>query len=233
MKKKSVFTIIPLIVFILVVTGCSTNVGQATPKTLQDEKTKTAVASEEKLQTVSISTSMASIDSVESLVSKSTVIVQGEVVGLDYFDFNSRTFTKVKIKVSNSFTDAVKVGEVVTFIDIGGITTSDKLKLKDGYEGKPGTVEPITEKDKTTKVKVLLDGSPLTKLNEQVIYFGVEDKEDFYKLSEKYYDPIGAYQGKFTIKDNIAERYTEDASTSSLKMSKLDLTEKIKNNLKK
>lgn len=233
MKKRSFFTIITLMVFILIVTGCSTNVGQATLKTQQDEKINTAVAPEENLLTVSNSASMLNIDSVESLVSRSTVIVEGEVVGLDYFDINSYIFTKAKVKVSNSFTDAVKVGEVVTFVDAGGITTLDKLKLKDGFEGKPGKVEPITEKDKTTKVQVLFNGSPLIKLNEKVIYFGIEDKEDFYKLSEKYYDPIGSYQGRFTIKDNIAEKYTEDASTSSLKMSKLDLTEKIKNNLKK
>jgi len=156
--------------------------------------------------------------------------VQGEVVGLDYFDFNTNTFTKAKIKVLNSFTGAVKTGDVVTFVDEGGITTLDKLKLNSGGEGKPGST-PITEKDKNTKVQVLFDGCPLLKLNDQVVFFGAEDKEDFYKLSEKYYGLSGSYQGKFNIKGDIAERYSSDG-ISPLKLSKIDLEEKIKNSLK-
>ena len=205
------------------------------------------VASDEKVSTAAVATSSVqegkmistsskasfetNYDSVEKLVSKSTVIVEGEVVGLDYFDFNTNTFTKAKIKVSKSFTDAVKAGDVVTFVDAGGITTLDKLKLNKGSEGKPGTT-PITEKDKNTKVQALIDGCPLLKLNDKVVFFGVEDKEDFFKLSEKYYDLIGSHQGKFTFKGDIAERYSSEG-ISSLKLAKLDLEEKIKNSVAK
>jgi len=88
--KKSAFAIILLMVFPLIITGCATNVGQATPKTQQDEKVNTVGssnnqhigASEEKLLTVTSTVDFSSnYNSVEKLVSKSTVIVQGEVVG--------------------------------------------------------------------------------------------------------------------------------------------------------
>ncbi len=230
--KKSTFAIITLVVLTLVVTGCSTNVEQVTPKNQQYEKANTVVSPEEKLLTVNTTASLMHYDSVEKLVSQSTVIVEGSVVGLDYFDFNTNTFTKVRIKVSNSLTNAVKAGDVITFVDAGGITTLDKLKLNNGFEGKPGTPTPITEKDKNTKVQVLFDGNPLLKLNDQVVFFGVEDKDDFYKLAEKYYDPIGSYQGIFIIKGDQTERYSSDGS-SSLKMSKLDLERIIRKNVKK
>ena len=232
--KKSTFIIITLMVFTLIVTGCSTtNVGQATPKTQQVEIVNTVVAPEEKLLTVTTKADMVNFDSVEKLISESTVIVQGEVVGLDYFNFKINTFTKAKIKVSTSFTDAVKAGDVLTFVDVGGITTLDKLKLDTGFEGKPGAFSPITEKDKITKVQVLFDGSPLLKLNDQIFFFGDEVKEDFYKLSEKkYYSPIGSYQGRFNIRGDKVERYSS-VGISSQKMSKFDLEETIKSSVKK
>ena len=69
-----------------------------------------------------------------------------------------------------------------------------------------------------------VDGCPLVKLHDQVVYFGVEDKDDFYKLSKKYYDPSGAYQGRYNIKGDIAERYSPDGiSPIKLKLSKIDL----------
>jgi len=226
MKNKSIFTIITLMVSILVVIGFSINVGQVTPKIQQDAKS-TAVTPEENLPIVSTTASLANY-SVESLVSKSTAIVEGEIISLDYFDFNINTYTKAKLKVLNSYTDDVKVGDVITIVDLGGITTLDKIKLNDGYEGKPGTVSPIIEKDKTTKVQVLFNSSPLMKLNERIVFFGVESKDDFYKLSEKYYITLGSYQGRFKITDNLVERYTEDPSDTNSKMKKSDLEEKIK-----
>jgi len=228
MKKKSVLTITALMAFMLIGTGLYTNVGKVTSKQ-QDAKSPT-VATEENLQTVSTTASLADYTNVESLVNKSTAIVEGEIIGLDYFDFNSDTYTKAKLKVSNSFTDEVKVGEEITIVDMGGITTLDKIKLTDGYEGKPGTVSPITEKDKTTKVQVLFNGSPLIKLNDRIVFFGAESKDNFYKLSEKYYISIGSYQGRFKITNDMTERYNEDPSNTvvSLKMTKTDLEGKIK-----
>ena len=249
--KKSAFAIILLMIFPLIVTGCATNVGQATPKTQQDEKKSvvfinnqhagiseekapttdavTTPVQEEEMLTAASTVDFISDFSVGELVSKSTVIVEGVVVGLDYFDFNTNTFTKAKIKVLNSFTDAVKAGDVVTFVNLGGITTLDKIKINSGGEGKPGAT-PVTEKDKHTRVQVLSDSCPLVKLNDQVLYFGAEDQEDSYKLSEKYYDPIGDYHGRYNIKGDIIERYYADGSP--IKLSKIDVEKLILSILK-
>ena len=243
--KKPALAVISLLVLQLIVTGCMTNIGQAKPKTQQDEKTNPVVSSNNQLEQVAVSPSTDTIpsvyggkvdfashyDSVESLVNKSTLIVQAKVISLDYFDFNTHTFTKAKVRVLNSYNDKVKAGDVVTFVDTGGITTMDKLKLNSGGEGKPGAT-PITEKDKNTKVQVLFDGCPLLKLNDELFIFGVEDKEDFYKLSEQYYGIIGSYQGKFVVKGDSVERYS-NGDISPLKMSKLDIDERIRNTLKK
>ena len=86
----------------------------------------------------------------------------------------------------------------------------------------------IRDRDKTTKVQILFNSSPLMKLNERIVFSGVESKDDFYKLSEKYYITLGSYQGRFKITDNLVERYTEDPSDTNSKMKKSDLEEKIK-----
>lgn len=225
MKKMPFLFVIILIVPTLIFTGCSNSTGIIS----QNNSKNTTVKSADNLLTVKTEASLESINSIEDLAKKSTVIVEGEIIGLDYFDFNSNTFTKAKLKVSNSFTDVVKAGDIISFVDAGGITTLDKVKLKDGYEGKPGAVSPITEQDKTTKVQVLFNGSPILKLHDKIILFGAEDKEDFYKLSEKYYDSVGTYQGRFKITNDMVERYTENPSeNSTLKMKKSDLESRVK-----
>jgi hypothetical protein len=234
MKKIYITSGIVLIFALLILTrgGQPTTAIDSTTlhsQVASSDTTSTPVSlQEEDMLTVSSQASfLTNFNSVEKLVNASTTVVEGEVIGLEYFDFKTNTFTKAKIKVLNSFTDDVKAGDVVTFIDLGGITTLYSIRSNSGGQDKPGAA-PITEKDKTTKVQVLFDGCPLLRLNDKVVLFGVEDKLNLYQTPGKNYALTGAHQGKMVFKGDVAERY----SSTNLNMPRENLHAQIKDAFK-
>ncbi len=163
----------------------------------------------------------------DQLSDKASVIVQGQVTSINYFDYNTITYTKELIKVTKSYNSNVKVGDVITFVEPGGITTQAALIRSNDNKFN----QPITEVDENTKVQVLFGGDPLMKVNENILFFGVEDNLPM--IPEKYYVSLGAFQGKFKINGDSIERYVprgmESDLYSSLKMSKTGFEQKLSN----
>jgi hypothetical protein len=144
-----------------------------------------------------------SYTSVDQLKGAAAIIVRGEVTGVSYLDFNGAAYTKVTLKVGECLKGKVAPGDEITVAEIGGVTTM--AAVKGDKFGEP------TKEDADTKVKVLLEGAPLTQVGDKVLYFLGVGKIGV--VPGTYYVPLGAYQGRFAIDDGVAKRFVPaDAS---------------------
>lgn len=125
------------------------------------------------------------------------LVVRGEVTKVSYLDFNSTAYTQVTFRVAECLKGGVTAGDEVTIVEVGGVTT---MAAVNGEKfGVP------TAKDAGTKVSVLLDGAPLTEVGDRCLYF--LGRGSIGVVSGTYYVPMGAFQGRFTIKDAVAQRF--------------------------
>lgn len=135
--------------------------------------------------------------SVGQLKKAADLAVRGDVTDVSYLDFNTCAYTKVTLKVSKCFKGDAAAGDEITILEVGGVTTM--ATIKGDKFGAP------TKEDAETKVKVLLEGAPLTQVGETCVYFlgtgsiGV--------VSDTYYVPMGAFQGRFKIDNGVAKRF--------------------------
>lgn len=145
-----------------------------------------------------------SYTSLDQLKKAADVIARGEVTEVSYLDFNGATYTKVTLKVGSVLKGKVAAGDEIVIAEVGGVTTM--AAVKGDKFGAP------TKEDADTKVKVLMEGAPLTQVGDEVLYFlgtgsiGV--------VEGTYYVPLGAYQGRFAIDGGVAKRFVPaDASS--------------------
>ena len=135
--------------------------------------------------------------SIGQLKQAADLVVRGEVVDVSYLDFRSTAYSKVTFQVSKCFKGDAAPGDQITILEVGGVTTM--ATIKGDKFGAP------TKEDAQTKVRVLLDGAPLTQVGENCVYFlgtgsiGV--------ISDTYYVPMGAFQGRFKIDNGAAKRF--------------------------
>jgi hypothetical protein len=135
--------------------------------------------------------------SIGQLKRSADLVVRGEVVDVSYLDFNTCAYTKVTFKVAKCFKGDAEVGDQITILEVGGVTTMASVK-----GDKFGTP---TKEDAETKVKVLLDGAPLTQVGEDCLYF--LGKGEINVVPGTYYVPMGAFQGRFKIDNGTAKRF--------------------------
>jgi hypothetical protein len=135
--------------------------------------------------------------SVTQLKQASDVVVRGAVTAVSYLERDSSPMTRVTLKVARCLKGDVKAGDELTIIEGGGIISRASL-VGDKF-GAP------TKVDYDTKVKILMDGAPLTEVGDRCLYFlGVDDVRLVPGVS---YCPIGCFQGRFIIHDGVAERF--------------------------
>lgn len=160
-------------------------------------------------------------DSIQDLVNNSDIVIEGKIIETNYFDDNQSTFTRSKIEVTKTFNDKVKTGDIIYMLERGGITTKGKI-----HEYYPEKFK-ITEEEKNTPVQISFDGAPITKNNEHVLIFGVEQKPGFFGFNETTYYPLNSHQGKFNIdKNNTVKRYSEKTNNNTQKNTKQSITQK-------
>lgn len=153
--------------------------------------------------------------SVTQLKQTAELIVEGEVVDVSYLDFNTSAYTEVTLMVAKCLKGDVSAGDKIAIAEIGGITTM-KTIVGDKFG-------PMSEADAATKVKVQLDGAPLTRVGDECTYFLTKGVLGI--LPGTYYSPVGAFQGRFVAENGVAKRfvpadwenpkYTELATTPS------------------
>lgn len=173
----------------------------------------------------------------EELVAVADIIIEGEVLAIRYFDDNNHyTYTESKVRVIKSYNNKVSAGEVVTFYESGGYTTKYNMILRSGAKEKFGekyyeicnTTPEEEEKAKDIKVfQGSFDGGTIMQPEDKVVLFGVKSKDPIVDGTSYY--PVGGFEGKFIIKDNMAERIIPKGQegTPSLKMSTQDLSNKL------
>jgi hypothetical protein len=154
-------------------------------------------------------------DSVASLVASSSLAVYGEVQSVDYVDFNTVTYSKVKVKVIRAFgaKDKPAPGSTIVVAEPGGVTTLGAASRN--TELKQGEPTATTNEPASTKVQVLFDGMPLAKPGDQALYFLAPGTLGV--VAEPYYDVVGASQGKFFVSDGVAERHVATWESGAMK----------------
>ncbi|PFO61351.1 hypothetical protein [Bacillus cereus] len=162
-------------------------------------------------------------DSVQDLVNSSDIIIEGKIIETNYFDKDQSTFTKSKVQVTKSFNNKAKTGDIIHVLERGGITTKGKI-----HEYNPEKFE-ISENEKNTPVQISFDGAPITKKNESVLIFGVQQKPGFFGFNETIYYPLNSHQGKFNIDNNTVKRYSDDENSSVEKKQKTTNFQKTNN----
>jgi hypothetical protein len=143
---------------------------------------------------------------IPQLAKAAHLIVQGTASDVSYFDSNGVTYTKVILAVSKVLKGNVTPGSKVVVIEIGGVTTEAAM-IREDDSAKSASITPEQE---ATKVDVLFGGAPLTEEGDNVIYFGTEGDIRFdntVNIEGVYFQPVGAFQGKFGVTNGIAERY--------------------------
>ena len=135
--------------------------------------------------------------SIGQLNKAADLVVRGEVTDVSYLDFNSTAYTKVTLKVSKCFKGNAAAGDEITILEVGGVTSMATIK-----GDKFGTP---TREDTETRVKVLLEGAPLTRDGEKCVYFLGTGSIGI--VSGTYYVPMGAFQGRFKIDNGTAKRF--------------------------
>lgn len=136
--------------------------------------------------------------------------------------------TKSKVKVIKSYNNLVKSGDIITFVESGGITTKKAL----GMDKKMN----LSKEQQDEKVEVVFCGTSTMKQNEKVLLFGCTPKSKNKLLNEPYYYIPGGFQGKFNQNVDSFERQVPKNlkdSYSPLKMNKNDMDNKIKESFKK
>lgn len=188
---------------------------------------------------------------IEALATDSDIIVEGQVIGIRYFDYHPdtyyyHTFTESMVKIFKSYNGKVKAGDIVTFIEAGGITTQyDEIIYSGSLEKDLPGMKKITKKDlekaKNIKVLSLVDHVPVMQPDDHVLIFAKESpwKSDDFPVTGKAYYPIGNYEGKFTIQNNIVQRYeayeykqNDIFGYTLLKMNEKQMSQKIESALR-
>mgnify|MGYP000876375980 CR=1 FL=1 len=122
-------------------------------------------------------------NSFSDLRKDASVIVEGDVIESITLNQDGQIQTQSKIKVRNDYKNVLKKGEVVTFVEQGGVTTT----------GNHQPVEVVVE-------------VPVMKLGEKVLIFATKEVKE----GEAYYLPLGSFQGKFMIQNEYIERLLPD-----------------------
>jgi hypothetical protein len=154
-------------------------------------------------------------ESIASLVASSGLVVHGEVQSVDYVDFNTVTYSRVKVKVLRAFgaKDKPSPGSTIIVAEPGGVTTVGALSRY--TEFKQGEPTATAGEPASTKVQVLFDGMPLAKPGDQVLYFLAPGTLGV--VSEPYYDVVGASQGKFFVSGGVAQRHVASWESGAMK----------------
>lgn len=139
-------------------------------------------------------------NSIEELINVAEIIIEGEVLETSSFEHNRSIYTKSLIKVTKSYNQNVMLGDNITFVEIGGITTKGEIS-KNTF----GKVK-VKKEDLDTPVEVVFNKMPVMKKKEKVLIFGVSPASNDL-LPEKYFFPVGSYQGKFNINQGIVKRF--------------------------
>ncbi|MDQ0417808.1 hypothetical protein J2Z48_001992 [Croceifilum oryzae] len=160
---------------------------------------------------------------IRSLTKDSDIVIEGDVMNAStkYYKDRVAPSTLSQVKVSRVISGDVKIGDVLTFQETGGITTQRYISESSG-RGKD--FPPLSEAEENKQVDFKIDGISAMKKGEKVMLFGGRYQEGIYLI-------VGGYQGKFKVDDEQIERPApkgDEAVYPALKMSLSSLESEVK-----
>lgn len=183
--------------------GCGSNqVSTSEPRRKSPEAIRPAGSAE--MKTVDVHADRAILfKDIAQLADRSDIAVYGKVETVDYVDFNGVTYTRLllRVEVPIGSDEDIKSGDTITVVEPGGVTTVAALIESNGNK----FAEIVGEEDRRTKVKVTMDGAPLTQAGDSGVFFLA--KGDLGVLATAYYDVVGATEGKLLDKNGTLRRY--------------------------
>lgn len=200
---------------------------------IKKAKVKSVKAEKQKIKRKPMETVSAIVDfktgynNVEDMVKDSDVIIQGTVLSVKYCDENDKDglqipSTESKVKVTKSYNRNIHMGDVLTFTEIGGVTTQKKIIAR----LRSGTGNARFKNNDTTPVKSLINGADVMSPNQNVMLFATFESPK----NKEVYSPLCSYEGKFLInKDGTIERIkANDTGLANLKFTQAEMDEKLK-----
>ncbi|TCP60821.1 hypothetical protein [Baia soyae] len=157
---------------------------------------------------------------IPSLTKASAIVIEGDVMSTStkYYKDEIAPCTLSQVKVSKVISGDVKIGDVVTFQETGGITTQKYVSERSRGRDFP----PLSEVEENKQVDFKINGLSAMKKDEKVLLFG-ERYQDIYLV-------VGGYQGKFKVDGNKIERQSPKGDESfypTLKMSQSSLVNEV------
>ncbi|TCP60820.1 hypothetical protein [Baia soyae] len=128
-------------------------------------------------------------------------------------------FTISQVKVAKVLSGNVQVGDVLTFEEMGGITTKKAERERSGRD------YPLRKSEENKLVEVKVNGISVMKKDERVVLFGRKSKDD------GMYHVLGGYQGKFSTDGNTFQRAVprqDEGLYASLEMTRSILEFEVK-----
>ncbi len=206
-------------VFLFSIAGCSSNTSTETGeikdvKTVQVDKTDMSfkkrepretridITNKEGYEVGSASLSMVdSFESVEQLVERSEIVIQGEVISNEYIDYDDIPFTISTVKILDIISedkDEFTIGDTIKVVQTGGLYVQKDV----GGDEKIFTTEEQKEEFKKNEGKTIEitanDAPVIKKSNEAVLFLTDYDGP----LGTDLYVPIGDYQGRFIVESD-------------------------------
>ncbi|AEE95721.1 hypothetical protein [Mahella australiensis] len=167
---------------------------------------------------------------IDELIKYSDAIFDGSIQEVSYFDKGNYTYSKLKISITNSYYGDLKIGDIVTVVEPGGVTTLANYKKIVGDK----KFNNIAEQDADEQyVKISYNGTELSKDNDNVLIFTCKDKNNYWDLPNDYYFIVGYKDGKFDIDTNSVKRNGKDPSLEPLSMAKENYKNIIKDKISK
>ncbi|MDQ0417176.1 cytochrome c-type biogenesis protein CcmE [Croceifilum oryzae] len=189
------------VIFLLFgITGCDS---ETKPLSIGDHKTTQDIPKSVTHVKVQATMDVGEIyDSVEKLTQEANIVVQGVVQNHEFFQREEVARTKSTVKVTKVISGTVAVGDIVTFVELGGMRTKgdiakskpDKIRITSGHENDP--------------VPVIYNGVPSMRTGEEYLLFGRLSSSKIL-LPQSYYTCVGAFQGKFQLDGKKAKRLTD------------------------
>jgi len=146
-------------------------------------------------------------ENVSEISASTDVMIKGLVVSetsraIDLNNGEPQAITLLQVEVIEDFKGDLTAGQVVYFVEPGGVVAAKELEIPEKTFEKTGE---IVDPDST--VRVLFDGVTNTRVGSEVVFFAVPITDDFYhlNLNETYYSTIAGSQGRFILNEDKTE----------------------------
>lgn len=222
---KRVVIVIPIVILGLFLTNIFYVNGKHKSKNIQIKKT-VKCNKWKPMKTVSTIVDFTNAyNNIDDMIKDSDIIIQGTVLSVSYFTEGSKGLipsTKSKVKVTKSYNKDIHEGDVLTFTEMGGVTTQKKVI----GQLRKGTGNDEFKNNDTTPIKSLVNGADVMSPNQKVMLFAKVSNSK----KEKAYSPLCSFEGKFLINnDGTIERVkSDDRGLTNLKFTQAEMDEKLK-----